>query len=321
MKLGYTLSSEEFTASTLIQNAQKAEEFGFDFIGISDHFHPWAEAQGQSPFVWTTLGGISQVTNKIEVLVEVTCPIIRYHPVIIAQASATTATLLEGRFSLGVGAGENLNEHVVGKGWPSVKERHERLKEAVSIIRMLWSGEVVNFQGRFYQVDSARLYSLPKHVPPIIVSAYGQNAAKISAEVGDGLVTVAPNKSLIDKYISLLKENKPIYGQINVCFAQTTDEAKQVVFEYWPNAAAPGDLSTELRLPEQFEQVAKAVSLGKTAGKIPLGNKIEDFIKAFQTYKEAGFTHVYFHQIGPKQHEFMQFFKAKLKPAISSIIE
>src|SRR5918996_1297800 len=192
VQLGYKLASEVFGPRALIDNARAAEEAGFSFALISDHFHPWLDAQGQSPFVWTVLGGIAEATERLRVGTGVTCPTVRTHPAIIAQAAATTALLFDGRFFLGVGAGENLNEHIVGRGWPSTDVRHEMLEEAVEVIRLLWKGSLESHRGKHYVLETARLYTRPETPPPIVVAAAGPKSATLAGRIGDGLVGTSP---------------------------------------------------------------------------------------------------------------------------------
>jgi G6PDH family F420-dependent oxidoreductase len=224
-RIGYTLSSEEHGPQTLINNAALAEDAGFDFVGISDHFAPWTETQGHSSFVWTVLGGIAQATADIGVLVEVTCPIMRYHPAIVAQAAATSASLLEGRFSLGVGTGEYLNEHVVGEGWPHIDVRREMLAEAVDIIRKLWSGHYIDHYGEYFTVEQGKIYTLPDELPPIIVSGLGPKSIALAGQIGDGLVSLAPSPEFIKTFDDNGGRGKSKYAQINVCYASTREEA------------------------------------------------------------------------------------------------
>src|SRR5918994_4270704 len=186
VQLGYKLSSEEFGARALVENARRAEETGFTFAMISDHFHPWIDAQGQSPFVWSVVGAVAQATKRLVLGTAVTCPTIRIHPGIIAQAAATAASMMPGRFILGLGAGENLNEHIFGHRWPPVRIRHAMLKEAVEIIRLLWSGKQESFSGDYYQVENARIYTLPDDLPAIAMAASGSNAARLAGEIRDG---------------------------------------------------------------------------------------------------------------------------------------
>jgi G6PDH family F420-dependent oxidoreductase len=198
--LGYALSSEEHGPRDLVRNARRAEEAGFSFALISDHFHPWIERHPHSPFVWGVLGAIAEATDRLVVGTGVTCPTVRIHPAIIAHAAATAADLMPGRFFLGVGTGENLNEHILGAAWPEWEVRAEMLEEAVGIIRSLWSGEVTSHRGRHYRVQNARLYSLPEALPPIRVAASGPRMAELAARIGDGLIVTAPDRELLDAY-------------------------------------------------------------------------------------------------------------------------
>src|SRR5438046_2375991 len=193
MELGYTLSSEEHDPLALVRNAQAAEEAGFEFLTISDHFHPWTDSQGESPFVWGVIGAIAASTERLRLGTGVTCPTVRTHPGIIAQAAATAQALMEGRFFLGVGAGENLNEHIFGGYWPSPDERQEMLGEAIDVIRLLWQGDYQTHRGKHYRVENARIYSLPDELPAIAVAAGGPEAAKLAAEKGDAMVATAPD--------------------------------------------------------------------------------------------------------------------------------
>src|SRR5215213_6619023 len=197
---GYTLSSEEHPPQVLVANAERAERAGFDFLSISDHYHPWIREQGQSPFVWSTIGAIAARTSRIRLGVGVTCPIMRIHPAIVAQAAATSACLLEGRFFLGVGTGEALNEHVVGQRWPNIETRREMLSEAVAVMRRLWSGETVDHRGRHYTVENARLFTVPEEPPPVVVSAFGEEAARLAAADGDGIWGTSPQSSLLETF-------------------------------------------------------------------------------------------------------------------------
>src|SRR5688572_15412498 len=200
VQLGYKLSSEEFGPRELVDNARMAEEAGFTFALISDHFHPWIDAQGQSPFVWSVLGGIAEATERLRIGTGVTCPTMRIHPAIIAQAAATTAAMMPGRFFLGVGTGENLNEHILGDKWPDWDVRARMLAESVDVMHELWTGEVTSFQGEFYIVENARLYTLPEAPIPVMVAASGPRAAELAGTIGDGLITTAPDKELIEAF-------------------------------------------------------------------------------------------------------------------------
>ena len=215
MHFGYALSSEEHTPLALIDHAVAAEAAGFEFALVSDHFHPWIDKQGESPFVWSVLGAIATRTRTLRVGTGVTCPIIRLHPAIVAQAAATTAALFEGRFFLGVGTGENLNEHITGQRWPSTEIRREMLAEAVELMRKLWEGGLANHRGRHYTVENARLYTLPDGIVDVIVAAGGPEAADLGAQIGDGIVSTAPDAEIPSRYAAA-GGNGPRYAQVTV---------------------------------------------------------------------------------------------------------
>jgi G6PDH family F420-dependent oxidoreductase len=314
MKIGYTLSCEEFGPQELVKNAQLAEEAGFEFLGISDHFHPWIDEQGQSPFVWSVIGGIAQVTKKVQVFNEVNCPIIRYHPAIVAQAAATSQVMLQGRFILGVGTGENLNEHVVGHGWPPIRVRQAMLQEAVHIIRLLWQGGYQSFFGQYFTVDAARIYTLPEKQVPIIVSGFGPIASTLAGQIGDGFVTTGPTKELVEKFEEDGGLGKPKFAQMSVCYDKDPKKAKEIIAKVWPLAGMPKPLNTELRLPQDFKNIAPLVSPDEAAKDIPLGPDVEKILDSIQKYQEAGFDNIYVHNIGPNQADFIEFFSKKVMP-------
>lgn len=312
--LGYTLSAEELAPQLLVENARKAEEAGFDFLSISDHYFPWVDAQGQSPFVWSVLGAISGVTSEVSVMTGVTCPTMRIHPVILAQASATTATLFQGRFMFGVGTGENLNEHVVGLGWPNINTRLEMLREAVKLIRELWSGKLIDIQGAYFTADQARIYTLPDSPPPVLVAGTGSKSAELAGQIGDGLVSTAPQLDVVKEFADSGGEGKPVFGQVTVCYDTDEQRAKETAAEFWPNAAISGQASQELPMPLHFEQLSKDVTPDKMAEQVVCGPDKEAHKQQIQQYIDAGFTHIYIHQIGPNQDAFMQFYQKEIFP-------
>src|SRR3954469_16856459 len=203
MEIAYALSSEELGPKELVRAAARAEEVGISTAWLSDHYHPWVNAQGESPFVWSALGGIANATERLRVGTGVTCPTFRIHPAIIAQAGATAQVMFDGRFFLGVGSGENLNEHILGQRWPETDVRLEMLEEAVEVIRSLWHGGQQSHHGRYYTVENARIYTLPSTPPPIYVSAFGPKAMEIAARTGDGLVSTSPDRELLQQYDEL----------------------------------------------------------------------------------------------------------------------
>jgi coenzyme F420-dependent glucose-6-phosphate dehydrogenase len=315
-EFGYALSSEEHGPADLIRNARRAEETGFEFALISDHFHPWTDAQGQSPFVWSVIGGISQVTERLRVGTGVTCPTIRIHPAIIAHAAATSAVLMDGRFFLGIGAGENLNEHVVGEGWPAPDERLAMLEESVEVMRLLWEGGLQTHRGEFYDVEQARLYTLPDGPVEIAVAAAKTNAAELAGRIGDAFINTAPDRDAIEAFERAGGEGKPKYGQITGCWAASEKEGARTACEIWPNAALGGDLSYELPLPRHFEEATKDVTPQKIAEAIPCGPDPDRWLEDIRTYLDAGYTHIYFHQIGRDQDGFFSFWSEELEPKL-----
>ena len=316
-RFGYTLSCEEHPPDRLVEWAHRAEEVGFEFAGISDHYHPWLEAQGQSPFVWSVLGAVSQRTERLILTTGVTCPTTRVNPAIVAQAAATTAALLGGRFWLGVGTGENLNEHILGDRWPPTSVRRERLEEAVHVIRRLFSGEQVEHHGRHYTVENARLYTLPEEPPPILVAAAGPKAAALAGRIGDGFFGLAPKRELVETFAPR-DDARPRVAQIHVCWADSEQEGRRTAVERWANAGLPGELSQELPNPAHFEQAVKTVREEDVVATIPCGPDVGGYVDAVAPFLDAGYDHVHFHQIGDDQEGFLSFAQRELLPQLRS---
>jgi G6PDH family F420-dependent oxidoreductase len=312
VEIGYALSAEEHRPSDLVRYAVAAEDAGFPFALVSDHFHPWTDRQGESAFVWSVIGAIAEATDRLRLGTGVTCPTIRIHPAVIAQAAATSALLMPERFFLGVGTGENLNEHILGDRWPSHAERAEMLEEAVTIIRQLWEGGLVSYRGRHYQVDRARLYSVPDEPPPIAVAAGGEDAAALAARIGDALVSTSPEAELVDQFASSGGADKPRYGQLTVCWAESEDEAVRTAHEWWPNAALRGELSQELPLPRHFQQASASLTPEEVAEVIVCGPDADRHREAIDEFEKAGFDHVYVHQVGPDQDGFFRFYEREI---------
>jgi len=214
MRIGYKLATEGLGPKELIRQAVLAEQAGFDFVEMSDHYHPWVEAQGHSAFTWSLLSAIAVKTERIGLVTGVTCPSMRYHPAMVAQAAATLAIISDGRFTLGVGAGERLNEHVTGEGFPARRERHERLREALEIIRLLWQGGYRSYDGKYLKLEDARVFDLPEQLPVIAVAASGPQSARIAADLGGGLFAVEPDGDLIDTWHGLAGRG-PAYGEVD----------------------------------------------------------------------------------------------------------
>jgi coenzyme F420-dependent glucose-6-phosphate dehydrogenase len=317
-RFGYTLSSEEHDPPSLVAHARRAEEGGFDFVSISDHFHPWVAAQGHSPAVWPVLGAIAGATDAVTVAVGVSCPTTRVHPAIVAQLSATASLLLEGRLVLGVGTGEALNEHILGHRWPPPDTRRAMLEEAVHIIRAMWSGETVDHRGSFYQVENARLFDPPAEAPPIVVSGFGPEAVDLAARIGDGYWGHEPDPATVRRY-QQHGGTGPRYAQIDLCWAEQADQARQTVLDGWPNGAVPGQLSQDLPTWTHFEQAAELVTEQDATATVPCGPDVGPVVDAVHAYVEAGYDHLYFHQIGADQEGFLRFWTDGLQPALAEL--
>jgi coenzyme F420-dependent glucose-6-phosphate dehydrogenase len=313
---GYALSSEEHGPTALVENARRAEEAGFEFAMVSDHFHPWTDAQGQSPFVWSVIGGIARETERLRLGTGVTCPTIRTHPAIIAHAAATSAVMMPGRFFLGLGSGENLNEHVVGEGWPAPDERLAMLEEAIEIMRLLWQGGEQTHRGAFYDVEQARLYTLPEQPVEIALAAAKPKAAELAGRVADAFINTSPDEEIIGTFDDAGGSGKPKYGQITMCWASSEEEGAKTACEIWPNAALGGDLGYELPRPAHFEQATEDVTPEQIAEAIPCGPDPERYLDDIRSYEQAGYTHIYFHQIGRDQEGFFRFWKDELEPKL-----
>jgi len=318
MEIGYKLCSEEHAPLALIDYASRAERAGFTFAMISDHFHPWIDQQGQSPFVWSVLGGIAQSTRLLRVGTSVTCPTIRIHPAIIAQAAATVAALMPGRFMLGLGSGENLNEHILGDGWPPADIRLEMLEEAIEVIRLLWKGGDQSYCGDYYTVENARLYTLPKEPPAILIAGAGPKSVELAGRVGDGFISTSPKSEPLDEFKKAGGKGKPCYGEVTVCWASDEAEARRTAHECWPIAAMEGELLQELRAPADFEQTTKMIREDDVAKSVVCGPNPERHIEAINKYSDAGYDHVWIHQVGPDQESFFRFYQDEVLPTFSS---
>jgi G6PDH family F420-dependent oxidoreductase len=316
MELGYFLSCEEFGPHDLLAQAQRVEEVGMTEVWISDHFHPWSDRQGHSPFVWSVLGALATSTS-LRLTTAVTCPTTRIHPAIIAHAAATVGVMADGRFRLGVGTGENLNEHVLGDPWPEVDVRLEQLEEAIEVIRLLWSGGVQSHRGTHYTVQNARLYDLPDTTIDVIVSGFGQKATELAGRIGDGFACTGPDEELVKTFRSAGGgDDKPVMGALKVCHGEDEAAARRLAHEIWAQAGVPGELNQELPMPAHFEQATELVTEEMVAESIVCGNDPERFVEAIRPYQDAGFTHLYLQQVGPDQAEFLTFFDAEIRPRL-----
>ncbi|MFC4589139.1 TIGR03557 family F420-dependent LLM class oxidoreductase [Sphaerisporangium corydalis] len=310
---GYFLSSEEHGPRELVRQAKLAERAGFESLWISDHYHPWLDAQGQSPFVWSVIGAIAEATS-LPVTTAVTCPLVRIHPAVIAQAAATSALLTEGRFRLGVGTGEALNEHIIDTRWPPAAERREMLEEAIEVMRELWSGKLVTHRGTHYKVDTARLYSLPDQPPPVYISGFGDKSIELAGRIGDGYILTGPNADMVEKFRASGGGGKPVQGGLKVCYADDTAQARETVHRLWPTQGIKGESAQLLPLPRHFEQLAEMVSEQDATATTPCGPDPEDHIKAIQQYVDAGVDEIHISQIGPDQDAFFTFYTKEILP-------
>lgn len=314
MKVGYFLSSEEWGPRELVKLARNAERAGFDGLWISDHFHPWNDAQGHSPFVWSVIGAIAQATESTKLTTAVTCPTMRIHPALVAQAAATATILMDGRFCLGLGSGEALNEHIFGDRWPTAEERLEMLEESVEVIRKLWRGGVQDHRGRHYRLENCRIYDLPDEPPPIFISGFGPKSIELAGRVGDGFCTVMPDAEAVRRFRSGAGEDKVVQGGVKVCWDRDEKHAAQTVRRLWPNEVLPGELAQILPTPRHFEQASELVTEEMLVEQIPCGPDLGRHIEALDAYAEAGFDELYVQQIGPDQDAFFEVYGEQVLP-------
>jgi G6PDH family F420-dependent oxidoreductase len=320
-KIGYFLSSEEHPGTELVKAAALAERAGFDGLWISDHFHPWLDDQGESPFVWSVLGAIAASTDRVKVTTAVTCPTVRIHPAVIAQAAATTAELFGtaeggGRFALGVGTGEALNEHILGDHWPIPEVRLSMLEEAVALIRELWRGEMIDHDGEHYVVENARIYTRPSYQPDILVSGFGPKAIEVAARIGDGYVNTAPSSDDLATYRRNGGKGITQAG-VKVCWHEDKQQAVKIAHKTWRNSFVPGQLAQELTTPTFFEQASQLVSEKMVAEKVTCGNNVDEHVKAVQEYVDAGYDEVYVSQMGPDQEGMIRFYEREVLPQLN----
>ncbi|MBB4986817.1 MULTISPECIES: TIGR03557 family F420-dependent LLM class oxidoreductase [Streptomyces] len=312
---GYFLSCEEFTPDELIDQARRARQAGFTRLAISDHFHPWNDAQGNSAFVWSMIGALSR-TVDLPVTTLVTCPTVRLHPAVTAQAAATSSVLLGERFALGVGTGEALNEHVHGDAWPSFDQRAEMLEEAVEVMRKLFTGDLVSHRGRYYTVDNARLYTAPEGPLPVYVSAFGPKAAELAGRIGDGFVTMTPDSDLVGAFREGGGAGGKVVGGVKVCWSGDRDKAVHLVHRLWPTELLPGELAQLLPTPAHFEQASELVTLEAVADTVTCGDDVDEHVETVRAYAQAGFDEVYVGQIGPDQEAFFDSYQELVLPAL-----
>ena len=313
--IGYFLSGEQFTPAEIVDQARRAEQAGFERLWISDHFHPWNDAQGQSSFVWGVIGALSQVT-RLPVSTGVTCPTIRIHPAIIAQAAATAAVQLEGRFVLGVGSGEALNEHILGDPWPSVAVRQDMMEEAVDVIRLLHEGRMISHHGTYYEVQEARIYTLPEQPVPIYVSAFGPQAAELAGRIGDGMCTTMPDAELIKIFRDSGGGDKPVQTGTKVNWGRDADAALTEAHRLWGNEALPGQIAQLLPRPQDFEDVMSLVPKEMIGDAMTCGPDVDKHVGQLQQFIDAGADEVYVQQIGPDFEGFFAAYEKDVLPAL-----
>ncbi|MFP5335458.1 MAG: TIGR03557 family F420-dependent LLM class oxidoreductase [Actinomycetes bacterium] len=319
MQIGYFLSSEEHDPGELVRQAQQAQDAGFEGLWISDHYHPWNDEQGHSPFVWSVIGAIGRLTS-LPVTTAVTCPTVRIHPAVIAQAAATSACMVQGGFRLGVGSGEALNEHVLGDRWPTADVRLEMLEEAVGVIRALLTGERVDHHGTHYTVEDARIYTLPSDDVPIYVSGFGPKAIEVAARIGDGFITTKPAADDLEAYRAAGGKG-PGEGGLKVCWAPSEAEGVETAHRLWSTQGLPGELAQVLPSPRHFEQGAQIVSEEMTAHSVVCGPDAERHAAAVREYADAGFDRLYVSQMGPDADGFFRFFTDEVRPLLGDVLD
>ena len=312
-RYGYFLSSEEYEPAELVRQARMAEQAGFEALWISDHFHPWLDEQGQASFVWSVIGAISQVSS-LPITTSVTCPTFRMHPAIVAQAAATAGLLTGGRFTLGVGSGEALNEHVVGRRWPEAGERLDMLAEAVTVIRRLLAGEPVTHRGEHFRAENARLYSVPPDPPRIYMAGFGPRAVRLAARVADGYMCVLPDAGLVRMYRESGGGDRPVQGGLKVCWASDAADARKTMHRLWPTDEIGGEALQVLTSPRQFGQVASLVP--EEAVTAPCGPDPRPHIEGVRAFTDAGFDEVYVAQAGGNAEGFFDFYAGQVLPRL-----
>lgn len=313
MRIGYFLSSEEYTPAELIAQAKGAERAGFSGLWISDHYHPWTDAQGQSAFVWSMIGALSQACS-LPITTAVTCPTVRVHPAVIAQAAATSAVLTGGRFRLGVGTGEALNEHIFGDAWPEADVRLEMLEEAVEIMRKLWQGGTVSHRGRHYTVENARVYTLPEKPVEILVSGFGPKAIEVAARIGEGFVSTMPDGDAVKQFRSSGGGDRVCQAGFKAAYAESEEDGARIAYEKWPNAGVPGELSQVLPSPKHFEQASELVTQDMVKDAFVCGNDPEAHLEQIQQYADAGFDEVYVANTGPHWQGLFDLYERHVLP-------
>lgn len=323
-RFGYTLMTEQSDPKSLVRDAVSAEEHGFDFEVCSDHFSPWLTSQGHAPNAWAVMGAVAHATQQVDLYTYVTCPTMRYHPAIVAQQAATVQILADGRFTLGLGSGENLNEHVVGKGWPMVERRHDMLREAIKIIRELFGGRLVNFTGEYFQVDSARLWDVPDVPVGLAVAMSGKKSIDKLGKLADHLVAVEPDGGLVDAWHSVrqaagMAGGGRVIGQIPICWDPDRDTAVERAHDQFRWFGGGWGVNADLPTPAGFAAATQFVRPEDVAENIPCGPDLDAIVEAVKPYWETGFTDIALLQIGGESQEL--FVKEAAEPLLKALRE
>jgi G6PDH family F420-dependent oxidoreductase len=317
---GYTMMCEQSRPDQLVRDIRQAEQAGFDFSVISDHYQPWLEEQGHSGYAWSILGAAAQATERIPLMTYVTAPILRYHPAVVAQKAATMGILSGGRFRLGLGAGENLNEHVVGKRWPSVGERHQMFAEALDIITALLDGETLNFRGKHFDVETARLWDLPDERVPVGIAVSGEQSCKLAGRKADLMIATEPKPELGELFDRHGGAGKPRVGQIAVSYDRDRDAAVRRAHEQFRWFGLGWKVNTDLPNPVSFEDATQFVRPEDVAGQLPCGDDVGEYVEKIRPFVDAGFTEVALVQIGgDRQEPFFAWAEEELLPALREL--
>jgi G6PDH family F420-dependent oxidoreductase len=308
---------EQAGPKQLVRDVTLAEEAGFDFSVISDHYFPWLDSQGHSPYAWSVLGAAAEATDHIPLMTYVTCPIRRYHPAVVAQKAATMQLLSDGRFTLGLGAGENLNEHIVGGQWPIAGLRHEMLKEAVEIIRALWEGVTVTYRGKHFDVESAKIWDLPETAPPIGIAVSGPASCRLAGHQGDAMIAVEPRADLGQVFDDAGGFGKPRIGQIALSYDPDQQIAVHRAMDQFRWFTGGWRVNAELPVPESFNQAARTVREHDVQAQMPCGPDVQRHVTGIGEFAAAGFTHVALVQVGgDTQEQFITWAATELLPAL-----
>ncbi|AEW97787.1 dehydrogenase [Streptantibioticus cattleyicolor NRRL 8057 = DSM 46488] len=320
MRIGYTMMTEHAGPRQLVEDVVRAEQVGFDFSVTSDHYFPWLDSQGHAPYAWSVLGAAAQATSRIPLMTYVTCPTVRYHPAVVAQKAATVGLLSQGRFRLGLGSGENLNEHVVGHGWPTAGVRLEMLGEAVEIIRELFTGEYVTYHGTHFDVEQAKLWDVPDEPPPIGVAVSGPVSCRLAGHLADLVIAVEPKAELLDAFDRHGGAGKPRVGQLPVCYDPDRGAAVRRAHDQFRWFGGGWKVNSELPGPASFAGATQFVREEDVADSIPCGDNVDDFVAAVRPYVEAGFTEVALVQVGgDAQQPFLDWSEKVLLPALREL--